>query len=335
MKTDDKSVSAFRLPPSTLSALVNKKLLLAFSGGIDSSALFHILIDNGLKPDLAIVDYGIREQSKDEVVYANELAIEYGRECYAAKAPSFESHFEANARTFRYEFFENLITEHKYDILLTAHQLNDQLEWLLMRLTKGAGVSELIGLHSVAQRSSYTIVRPLLEYSKNELQDYLETNKYRYFIDESNNDESYERNYFRKYYSNSLIEKYKDGIRRSLKYLKDDIFILEDRFETVFAYKELRVIKIYDTRLRVKAADLALKGLGYLLSASQREEIENNEHLVIGGLWAIGLSADKLYIAPYHKIVLPKEFKEKCRIAGIPPLVRGYWYMENLDKITI
>jgi tRNA(Ile)-lysidine synthase len=315
--------------------LSGKKLLLAFSGGIDSSALFHILIDNGLKPDLAIVDYGIREQSKDEVAYAKELAIEYGCVCHDIIAPSFESHFEANARAFRYEYFENLIADHKYDILLTAHQLNDQLEWLLMRLTKGAGVSELIGLHSVAQRSSYTIVRPLLEYSKNELQDYLESNKYRYFIDESNNDESYERNYFRKYYSNSLIEKYKDGIRRSFKYLKDDIFILEDRFETVFAYKELRVIKIYDTRLRVKAADLALKELGYLLSSAQREEIEKNTNLVIGGLWAIGSSEDKLYIAPYHKIVLPKEFKEKCRLSNIPPLIRGYWYMENLDKITI
>ncbi|MDD3774713.1 MAG: tRNA lysidine(34) synthetase TilS [Sulfurovaceae bacterium] len=329
MKTDKKIF----LP--SLFSLENKKLLLAFSGGIDSSALFYMLIDNGLKPDLAIVDYGIREQSKDELAYAKELALEYNCICHAVKAPGFDSHFEANARAFRYDFFEKLIKEYGYHVLLTAHQLNDQLEWLLMRLTKGAGVCELIGLHSVTQRSNYTIVRPLLEYSKNELQDYLDNNKYRYFIDESNNDESYERNYFRKYYSNSLISKYKDGIKRSFKYLKDDIFIIEDRFETVFAYKELRVIKIYDTRLRVKAADIALKGLGYLLSSSQREEIEKNDNLVIGGVWAIGLSADKLYIAPYHKIVLPKEFKEKCRVAGIPPLVRGYWYMENLDKITI
>jgi len=266
MKTDKKIF----LP--SLFSLENKKLLLAFSGGIDSSALFYMLIDNGLKPDLAIVDYGIREQSKDELAYAKELALEYNCICHAVKAPGFDSHFEANARAFRYDFFEKLIKEYGYHVLLTAHQLNDQLEWLLMRLTKGAGVCELIGLHSVTQRSNYTIVRPLLEYSKNELQDYLDNNKYRYFIDESNNDESYERNYFRKYYSNSLISKYKDGIKRSFKYLKDDIFIIEDRFETVFAYKELRVIKIYDTRLRVKAADIALKGLGYLLSSSQEKE---------------------------------------------------------------
>ncbi len=317
------------------SLITGKKLLLAFSGGIDSSALFYFLEEAGLRVDLAIVDYGIREQSKDEVAYAKQLAKNYNSICYVAEAPCFDSHFEANARAFRYEFFENLIEEHGYDILLTAHQLNDQLEWLLMRLTKGAGVCELVGLQSIVEKSNYTIVRPLLEYSKKDLQDYLDANKYRYFIDESNSDEAYERNYFRKYYSNSLIEKYKDGIRRSFKYLKDDISILEDKFEIVFAHKELRVIRLHDVRLKAKAADVVLKELGYLLSASQRAEIESENSLVIGGNWAIGMSDEFLFIAPYRTTVLPKEFKEKYRLSKIPPIVRGYCYIENLDKIVV
>ncbi|MDD5406444.1 MAG: tRNA lysidine(34) synthetase TilS [Sulfurovaceae bacterium] len=314
--------------------LVDKKLLLAFSGGVDSSALFFLLQEAGLRADLAIVDYGLREQSKDEVAYAKDLTKEYNCICHIAKAPHFDSNFEANARTFRYEFFENLIEEHKYDVLLTAHQLNDQLEWFLMRLTKGAGVCELIGLEFFTQKENYQIIRPLLEFSKKDLQDYLNIHKYRYFIDESNIDESYERNYFRKYYSDSLIDKYKDGIRRSFKYIRDDISVLKYGFEEVFAYKDLRVIKLHDIRLKVKAVDLALKELGYLLSSAQREEIEKNDNLVIGGLWAIGLSGSRLYIAPYHKTVLPKEFKEIYRLANIPPLIRGYLYMENLDKIV-
>ena len=317
------------------SLLIGKKLLLAFSGGVDSSALFYLLLKAGFKPDLAIVDYAIREQSKDEVAYAKQLAVDYDCTCHVAEAPRFDSHFEANARAFRYEFFENLIEEHGYDILLTAHQLNDQLEWLLMRLTKGAGVCELVGLQSIVEKLNYTIVRPLLEYSKKDLQEYLDANKYQYFIDESNSDESYERNYFRKYYSDSLIEKYKDGIKRSFKYLKDDISILEDKFEIVFAHKELRVIKLHDIRLKAKAADVVLKELGYLLSASQRAEIESENSLVIGGNWAIGMSDEFLFIAPYCTTVLPKEFKEKCRLSKIPPIVRGYCYIENLDKIVV
>lgn len=317
------------------SLLIGKKLLLAFSGGVDSSALFYLLFEAGFKPDLAIVDYAIREQSKDEVAYAKQLAVDYDCICHVAKAPHFDSHFEANARAFRYEFFENLIKEHGYDLLLTAHQLNDQLEWLLMRLTKGAGVCELVGLQSIVEKSNYTIVRPLLEYGKKNLQDYLDAKKYRYFIDESNSDEAYERNYFRKYYSDSLIEKYKDGIRRSFKYLKDDISILEDKFEIVFAHKELRVIRLHDVRLKAKAADVVLKELGYLLSASQRAEVEAENSLVIGGTWAIGISDKLLFIAPYRTTVLPKEFKEKYRLSKIPPIVRGYCYIENLDKIVV
>ncbi len=97
------------------------------------------------------------------------------------KHQHFTAHFEKKARDFRYEFFESLIAIEGYDTLLTAHQLNDQLEWLLMRLTKGAGVSELIGLEEVTKRENYTLVRPLLEYSKEELFTYLQHNKYPYF----------------------------------------------------------------------------------------------------------------------------------------------------------
>ena len=126
--------------------LKGKKNLLAFSAGVDSSALFFILLAQNIKFDIAIVDYGIRKQSKEEVLHAQTLAKKYKLFCHSIKAPAFDTHFEKQARDFRYEFFESLIRIEGYDTLLTAHQLNDQLEWLLMRLTKGAGLCELLGL---------------------------------------------------------------------------------------------------------------------------------------------------------------------------------------------
>jgi len=200
--------------------LQNKKNLLAFSAGIDSSALFFLLLENNINFDIAIVDYGTREQSHDEVAHARSLAKKHSLTCHTVKAPKFNSHFEQNARDFRYGFFEALIEKYKYDTLLTAHQLNDQLEWLLMRLTKGAGVSELIGLEAVSERKHYTLLRPLLAHSKEELQNYLDTRHYPYFVDESNADEKYERNRFRKNFSDPLLEKYQEGIKRSFDYLK-------------------------------------------------------------------------------------------------------------------
>ena len=149
--------------------LKNSKNLLAFSAGVDSSALFFLLLKHNIKFDIAIVDYGVREQSKKEVMHAKALARQYKLFCHNVKAPQFESHFEEKARTFRYEFFDALVTVEGYDNLLTAHQLNDQLEWFLMRLTKGAGVSELLGLEACSQRKNYTLMRPLLEHSKQEL----------------------------------------------------------------------------------------------------------------------------------------------------------------------
>ena len=311
--------------------LRKKKNLLAFSAGIDSSALFFLLLENNISFDIALVNYGTRENSDKEEAQARALANTYHLTCHSIKAPKFTTHFEKNARDFRYTFFETLIKEHSYDTLLTAHQLNDQLEWLLMRLTKGAGVSELIGLEPESQRNGYTLIRPLLEQSKEELLGYLQSNDHPYFIDESNSDEKYERNKFRKQFSDPLMAEYKEGIKRSFEYLRKDKESLEKEFETIYTEKELRVIKLHALSAKVKAADLALKELGYLLSASQRLEIEKEESLVIGGKWAIEMQDGILYITPYSTIDMPKKFKEECRVLKIPSKIRVYCFEKNIE----
>jgi len=314
-----------------LSHLKNKKNLLAFSAGVDSSALFFLLLAHDIKFDMAIVDYGIRVQSKKETLHAKALAKKHKLFCHSITAPRFDTHFEKQARDFRYEFFESLISIEGYDTLLTAHQLNDQLEWLLMRLSKGAGVSELLGLAPFTKKETYTLVRPLLEYSKEELLGYLQKYDHPYFIDESNTDEKYERNAFRKQFSDPLMTHYKEGIKRSFDYLRKDKEELEKGFNTVYTNKALHIIKLHNQNSKVKAVDMALKTLGYLLSASQRQEIEKVESLVIGGEWAIARQDDLLYIAPYSNAEMPKTFKEACRVKKIPAKVRPYIFKENID----
>jgi len=312
----------------------NKKNLLAFSAGIDSSALFFLLIENNIKFDIAIVNYGTRIASEKEEAHAKALAKKHKLFCHSIKAPKFETHFEKQARDFRYTFFETLVKEHNYDTLLTAHQLNDQLEWLLMRLSKGAGTSELLGLEPVSKRGDYTLVRPLLSYTKKELLSYLNTHQYPYFVDESNSDEKFERNAFRKQFSDPLIAKYSEGIKRSFAYLKKDKEHLESDFETRFSKKELRVIKLHTTTVKVKATDLALKELGYLLSAAQRKEIEKEASIVIGGKWAVELQDDLLYIAPYLTSNMPKKFKEECRVLKIPSKIRAYCFHHKINLLN-
>ena len=314
-----------------VSHLQEKKNLLAFSAGVDSSALFFLLLEHNIIFDIALVNYGTRDNSDIEESHAKALAKQYNLVCHTIKAPPFTTHFEQNAREFRYDFFEKLIEVHHYDTLLTAHQLNDQLEWLLMRLTKGAGVSELIGLEAQSQRENYTLVRPLLEYSKEELLTYLQENTYPYFEDESNSDEKYERNLFRKQFSDPLMAAYKAGIKRSFSYLKEDKKQLETHFEPLHSRKALRVIKLHTISAKAKATDLALKELGYLLTAAQRKEVEKEESLVIGGKWAVALQDDRLYIAPYLTTDMPKKFKEACRVLKIPSKIRAYCFEESID----
>ena len=314
------------------SYLSGKKNLLAFSAGVDSSALFFLLIEKHIKFDIAIVDYGVRAQSKEEVLHAKKLAKKYKLLCHTIQAPKIKTHFEKEARDFRYKFFDSLVLKHNYDNILTAHQLNDQLEWLLMRLTKGAGVSELLGLQRLTKQKNHNLIRPLLAYSKDELLTYLHKNNHPYYIDKSNSDEKYERNRFRNQFSDSLIEQYKEGIKRSFEYLKKDKMQLEERFETLNVFKSLHIIKLYSPDAKVKAADLTLKKLGYILSASQRKEIEKHNSLVIAGAWAIELQNDLLFIAPYSTISMPKKYKETCRVLKIPLKIRPYCFEANVDS---
>ncbi len=315
--------------------LLNKKNLLAFSAGVDSSALFFLLIEHNIPFDIAIVDYGVRPQSKDEVIHAQALAAAHGLKCHTVSAPTFESNFESQARAFRYTWFESLIAEHGYEMLLTAHQLNDRLEWMLMRLSRGAGLSELVGMEPREARETYTLVRPLLDIPRSELLAYLKQHGYPYFEDKSNQDTRYERNRFRKQFSDPLIEQFGEGIRRSFAYLAHDKAVLDSGFSLVLQEKELHLLHLDHPGLAPKAADKVLKQQGYLLSAAQRREITIRTGIVLADRWAIERSDSRLWIAPWRTIPMPKSFKERCRVLGIPPKIRPYLYEEGMDPAVI
>ena len=313
------------------SLLTSSKNLLAFSAGVDSSALFFLLLEHNIKFDIALVNYGLREQSEEEEAYALSLAQKHNLKAHIKKAPHFNNNFEKNARDFRYGFFDELMLTHAYDNLLTAHQLNDQMEWFLMRLTKGAGVSELMGLEGYSRRKNYTLVRPLLDYSKQELLAYLEAKKHKYFVDESNADEKYERNYFRNEFANKLVEEYSQGIKNSFNYLQEDKLALTQGVQEIFHEKELYVIAYENQSSVSRVVDNYLKILGYLLSSAQREELNKETSLVFGGLWAVEMSQKRIFIAPYRQTVMPKTFKEACRKLKIPIKIRAYLFEEALE----
>jgi tRNA(Ile)-lysidine synthase len=319
----------------SLKKLRDKKNLLAFSAGVDSTALFFILLENDIAFDIAIVDYGKREDSICEVSYAKELAKKYDKKCFHKKVNLKDSNFEKNARVERYKFFEEIINTHGYENLLTAHQLNDRLEWFLMQFTKGAGAVELLGFEEEEKRENYNLLRPLIHVSKDELLEYLKENSIKYFEDESNTNPKYKRNLFRVEYANKLIHGYKDGIKKSFEYLQIDKERLF-KLNIIKKNRELYLLKKSEDEIEnLRAIDKVIKKLGVIISSNQREEILRQKESVVAHKIAIAITEDKIYIAPYKTSIMDKNFKELCRELKIPPKIRGYIFDLKIDPKTI
>ncbi len=314
-----------------ISKINTQKNLLAFSGGVDSSALFFLLLQNNIPFDIAIVDYNIRIQSKEEVLYAKELAKKYKKEVFVKEiTENIPSNFEKRARDLRYAFFDEIIEKNSYESLITAHQLNDKLEWFLMQFSKGAGIVELLSFEEITLRKNYQIIKPMLNISRDEILVFLEQNRIKYFIDESNEDSKYKRNYFRKNYANKFLDEYKEGIKKSFEYLKKDKESLHKE-ELIFQEKELEIFRVSnDFNIDIRTIDKSLKRRGILLSKASKDEISKQKECVISHKISVAINKDFIYICPYTKNIMPKKFKEKCRIKQIPKNIRAYIFKENL-----
>ncbi|MCT7561254.1 tRNA lysidine(34) synthetase TilS [Aliarcobacter butzleri] len=315
------------------SAIKESKNLLAFSAGVDSSALFFLLLKQNIPFDIAIVNYNVRVQSKDEVNYAKELALKYNKQIYIKDIKlELTSNFEKTARDIRYKFFEEIIDKNSYEVLITAHQLNDKLEWFLMQFTKGAGLVELIGFNEFEQKENYKVYKPLLEITKKELENFLKQENIKYFIDNSNFDEKYKRNYFRHNFSDKLLSEYTNGIKKSFKYLQDDINSLNIEITPIKVFHELEIYQNQkDNNLNIRIIDNSLKKRGFLLSSAQRDEIIKQKEITVSHKINISIKEDIIWICPNVSSIMDKKFKETCRINKIPKNVRNYIYYKKID----
>ncbi len=315
------------LDNSSLQSLENKKNLLAFSAGVDSTALFFLLLKHNIKFDIAIVNYNTREQSLKELEYAKELADIHNLKCHVLSASKIDKNFEAKAREIRYDFFEELIRKYKYNNLLTAHHLGDRFEWMLMQFCKGAGCAEIAGMKPIESRNSYTLVRLLLHLDKKELLAYLNTNSIKYFEDESNFDNDIKRNSFRHNYATPLLEKYLMGIKKSFDYLDEDreTLIQEIKVQTI---DKLAYFKSSENlRADIFTIDKYLKTQLYMLSASEREQLKREKTLSVGRKFIVNQENGYIFIVPEtERSIMSKEFKERCRVVKIEPKIRPYLY---------
>jgi tRNA(Ile)-lysidine synthase len=175
------------------------KIVVAVSGGPDSMALLTLLTRLCDKHTFTLhvvhINYELRGRDSQQ----DELLVQAA--CDAANIPLSvfypkakpNNNIEATLREIRYELLEQVRQELKFDFIVTAHTMNDLAETLLMNLIRGAG---LIGL-SPFQREHSHLVRPLLHFTRQDIEHFLKVEKIPARIDQSNFSKKFTRNRIR------------------------------------------------------------------------------------------------------------------------------------------
>lgn len=161
-----------------LGDFIGKRICVAVSGGVDSTALLHYLKNrqkqDGFELFAVHCEHGIRgEESVADEKFVQTLCGEYNvplfvfRENCLEKAAREKCSLETAARAFRYQSFERLIADNKTDFIATAHHVSDEAETVLFRLARGT----LSGASAMGERNGY-MLRPFLSWTKEKIMAY-------------------------------------------------------------------------------------------------------------------------------------------------------------------
>lgn len=178
----------------------SQRILLAASGGLDSTVLAHLLVRAGYEIAIAHAHFGLRgEESDRDAQFTASLAsalkvpfyIKYfDTEAYAA---THQCSIQVAARELRYAWLESLRQEQELDLIATAHHMQDNVETVWMNLSKGTGIA---GLHGILPKQD-KLIRPLLFAARKEIAAFAAAEQITFVEDSSNLTDKYTRNYFR------------------------------------------------------------------------------------------------------------------------------------------
>lgn len=179
-------------------------LIVAISGGVDSVVLAHLLRESCKNILLAHCNFNLRgEESERDEKFVQQFAKELDVELRIKKCNTNEYAIENNfsiqeaARNLRYSFFNEIrkevLVQYQSVFIVTAHHADDNIETVLMNFFRGTGIDGLTGIPEKNEQ----IIRPLLNFKKEDLIKYAASNSLQYCEDSSNSSDKYSRNYFR------------------------------------------------------------------------------------------------------------------------------------------
>lgn len=232
-----------------------KKIYIAFSGGIDSSVLVDILGKNAFKLKLNItvihVNHNISSNSLIWMKHCKEFCSKLGLDFISEEVNIISSGggIESAARKARYKIFNKYLNNEEQ--ILTAHHMNDVTETIFLRLLRGTGIDGLSGLEKSRKLGKGLLIRPFLEVSKKEIEEYAKENDINYIFDETNKDNEYDRNFLRNEIFPKLDARWNDFSSRVFKMSKITNERNNNFFELLnnnYGYLINNVIKIKDLK---------------------------------------------------------------------------------------
>lgn len=233
--------------------LLNKedKVLVAVSGGPDSISLLNILHELGYNICTAHINHGIRENADNDERFVKEFCEIRNIPCFIKKVKLKEIKSDMTTeelgRKIRYEFFDEIMKQENCTKIATAHNANDNAETVLMNMIRGTGLSGLKGIDISRDK----IIRPLLEITRAEIEEYCEKENLNPCHDESNDETIYTRNkirlelipYIEKNINSNIvnnINRMAEIIAREEEYIKRQVDIAY--VDTLIAEEEERTV---------------------------------------------------------------------------------------------
>ena len=223
--------------------LKGKKLLLATSGGIDSMAMVHLFQQTSNPIAMAHCNFQLRGiESFEDQKFVEDYADAHHIPIYTTKfdtnafAEDYQLSIQMAARELRYNWFYELLETENYDFILTAHHADDNLETFLINFSRGTGLDGLTGIPSQNDQ----VIRPLLTFSRQEIEEYAKENSLLWREDSSNASDKYLRNKIR----HDLVPLFKElnpnfliSFQKTQSYLQESQTMAEDA--TVMVYQQV------------------------------------------------------------------------------------------------
>lgn len=227
------------------------KVLVALSGGADSVALLDVLVNLDYECIVAHCNFHLRgEESNRDCAHAVALAESLGTEIHIKDfdVHAYEKQYgistEMACRELRYEWFEQLRAKVGADVIAVAHHRDDNIETFFLNLLRGTGIAGLTGMAYRNER----IVRPMLDCTRIEIEQYLNDREISYVTDSTNNQNDFKRNRLRNIIIPVIENEFPgacDAITNTIANLRKNEAVYRSRIvEIAERYKDGNIINI-------------------------------------------------------------------------------------------